>query len=406
MNIVVVGTQWGDEGKGKIIDYLAHQADVVIRYSGGENAGHRIQVDGQQYDFHLVPSGLLNDGSKVLLGTGMVVNPQSLFHELETLRALGVDWEGRVFISDRTHLVLPGYRNQDLSREKSSARPIGTTGKGIGIAYGNKALRLGVRIADLDDLDSFSHLSREEREFLEEYRPALLKMTVNMMSFLRHMKGKRCLFEGAQGVLLDLDMGTYPYVTSSSTTLAGVFTGGGLHFKELHKVIGVCKPYCTRVGNGPFPTEFRSHEDKLLQQIRTIGHEFGVTTGRPRRCGYLDLIALKHAVEIANVTSLAITHLDVLDSFDKIAICLGYEDEDTIVEDFPASVRQLERVQPVLKYLDGWKESIEHITDYQKLPANARAYLSFIEDYVGIPVSLISVGSARQQTIIVSPPWE
>ncbi|TFG59670.1 MAG: adenylosuccinate synthase [Spirochaetales bacterium] len=406
MNLVIVGAQWGDEGKGKIVDYLARDADTVIRYSGGANAGHTIVVDDATYKLHLVPSGIIYPGTTVVLGSSMVIDPQSLMEELSRLEAAGISWKGRVFISDRAHLVLPGYKERD--REKDSARktPLGTTGRGIGITYALKAFREGVRFADVFDSEMFIDLDEKDKAFIDSYRSSLKSMVFDVTAFMSGQKNKRVLFEGAQGVLLDLDCGTYPYVSSGCSSSFGAAAGTGIGPRDLDGVIGVFKAYTTRVGNGPFPSEFREDRDgNLGHTIREIGHEYGTTTGRPRRCGYLDLVSLRYACRTASIDSLALTHLDVYDTFDEIKACVGYRYKGREIADFPTSNEVLSSAEPVLKSFPGWKQDISSCGTYDSLPERARTYVSFIESFTAVPADIISVGSNRSQTILRKSFW-
>ncbi|HNQ96781.1 MAG TPA: adenylosuccinate synthetase, partial [Treponemataceae bacterium] len=296
MNVVVIGAQWGDEGKGKIVDYLAADSQCIVRFSGGANAGHTIVSDGVQYALHLVPSGILHANNTVYLGAGMVIDPEALFKELAMLTEKGIAWEGRVFISDRAHLVLPRYRELDKVRDAARKRPIGTTGRGIGTTYALKSERDGIRLADLTWKVKMADLEEEDRAFLSPYVDRLLAMKVNLTTELWKQRGKKILFEGAQGALLDLDLGTYPYVSSGFSSSAGAAIGGCVGPRSIDRVLGVFKAYSTRVGNGPMPTEFCANsQSELYTFVRETGREYGVTTGRPRRCGYLDLVALRYA---------------------------------------------------------------------------------------------------------------
>ncbi|HDQ15146.1 MAG TPA: adenylosuccinate synthase [Sediminispirochaeta sp.] len=407
MKIVVIGAQWGDEGKGKIVDFLAEESDLVVRFSGGANAGHTVVHGDATYKLHLVPSGVIYQDKKVVLGSAMVIDPESLFSELQTLQEQGIAWEGRVFLSDRAHLVLPSYKERDRELDAQRRNPIGTTGRGIGIAYAQKADRDGIRVADLADDDFLPSLRPEEREFLDPYIERFRKMSVNLSSFMEEYREARVLYEGAQGALLDLDMGTYPFVSSGCSTAAGACLGGAVGPMDIDGVLGVFKAYSTRVGNGPFPTEFRSERDgDLGNQIREIGHEYGVTTGRPRRTGYLDLPALRYSCRGNSITSLVLTHLDVYDQFDEITVCVGYRidgEEDTA---FPSSCRRLERAEPILKVFKGWKRDISGIKSYDDLPREAKEYIQFIEDFVDTPVGIVSVGPERSQTVIRQGVWQ
>jgi adenylosuccinate synthase len=407
MNVVVIGAQWGDEGKGKIVDFLSSEADVVVRFSGGANAGHTIVRGEDTFKLHLVPSGALYEDTRVVLGSGMVIDPEALQRELDTLTEQGVVWSGRVFVSDRAHLVLPRHKEEDKESDKRRPLPIGTTGRGIGMAYAAKARRDGVRVADLLDPKIFDHLSAEDRAFLEPYRDFFRDAAVNIHEFLHNRKaGEHVLLEGAQGALLDIDLGTYPFVSSGISAAAGASTGASLGPKELDRIVGVFKAYTTRVGNGPFPTEFREGWDADLEErIREIGNEYGVTTGRPRRCGYLDLPALRYTSRANSIDSLALTHLDVYDSFDEVKACVGYKIGGTVTEEFPASITALEAAEPVVKSFPGWKTPLRDVSTYEALPQAAKDYIAFIEEYTGSQVDIVSVGSERRQTIVRRGPW-
>ncbi len=410
MNVVVIGAQWGDEGKGKIVDYLSGETDLVVRYSGGANAGHTI-VDGDRtYKLHLVPSGIIYPNTTVILGSGMVIDPDALFTELEELNDVGISWRDRVLISDRAHLVLPSHRGEDISRDMRRSQPIGTTGRGIGVAYAHKALRDGIRIADLEWPEHLEELGDDDRAFLERHSEALLEMSVDIAAYLHPPGGEterqRVLFEGAQGVLLDIDIGTYPFVSSGSSAAAGAATGGGIGPRDIDHVLGVFKAYSTRVGNGPFPSEFDSDSNGELEEyIRETGREYGVTTGRPRRVGYLDLVALRYACQTNSIDSLALTHLDVYDELEEVRLCVAYESDEGTLDYFPASIPQLEQAHPVTRRFPGWRSPLGSCTSYEELPENARRYIEFIEEYLGVPVSIVSTGYQRDQTIVRRSIW-
>lgn len=407
MNTVVIGAQWGDEGKGKIVDYLADSAKYVVRYSGGANAGHTIVRGDDTYKLHLIPSGVLYSGTTVLLGTGMVIDPQALFEELEVLTKQGVKWEGRVLVSDRAHLVLPSYHRMDREQDEQRRRPLGTTGRGIGVAYAMKASRVGIRMGDIEEPAAVEHLDAESRECLEQFSSRLRDMTVDLVEFMRHTSSDdHILFEGAQGSLLDLDLGTYPYVSSGCSAAAGAALGGGIGPGKIDKVIGVFKAYSTRVGNGPFPSEFRSGDEGALEElVRERGREYGVTTGRARRCGYLDLVALRYICHANAIDTLAMTHLDVYDPVDEIKVCIAYESEEGTVDQFPSSAYALEHCKPVTKTLPGWKTDIGSTRSFDELPERAREYVSFVESFVDTPVGVVSVGYEREKTIVRDDLW-
>jgi adenylosuccinate synthase len=406
LKIVVIGAQWGDEGKGKIVDYLANEAQIIVRYAGGANAGHTIVIGGEQYALHLIPSGVFYSDKIVILGAGMVIDPVALFDEIKMLEDRGIDTKGRVFISDRAHLVLPHYKKIDKERDAARKKPIGTTGRGIGITYSMKSDREGIRIADLAWKDKMAELDAEDRDFLAPYTERLLAMSVELASYLVHRKNSQVLFEGAQGTLLDLDLGTYPYVSSGMSCAAGAAVGGCIGPRAIDKVLGVFKAYSTRVGNGPLPSEFDPDaEDELCRFVRETGREYGVTTGRPRRCGYLDLVSLRYACITNSIDSLVMTHLDVYDTFDEIKACIAYRIGDNIVEKFPASIEDLNNAKPVLRTFAGWKKSLAEALTYEEFPTAAMEYIDFIERYCETPIDIVSVGYDRKATIIRKSPW-
>ena len=407
MKVVVIGAQWGDEGKGKIVDYLAESAKYVVRYAGGPNAGHTIVVDGKEYALHQVPSGILHPDKSVFLGAGMVIDPEALFNELQMLKDNGIDWEGRVFISDRAHIILPRYRQMDKDRDAARKRPIGTTGRGIGIAYAEKAERDGLRLADLDWAAKMAEYDGKDKAYLDTYKERLLAMRVDLTAKMYEFRDDNILFEGAQGAMLDIDSGTYPYVSSGASCAAGAATGCGIGPHDLDVIMGVFKAYQTRVGNGPMPTEFNNEsEGELCEYVRKTGREYGVTTGRARRCGYLDLVALRYACRVNSIDSLVLTHLDIYDTFDEIEACIAYDIDGKIVTDFPANVAAMEQAKPVLQKFSGWKTSLKACRSYEKLPRSARDYVEFIEDYCKTPVGIISVGYERDETFIRKNPWK
>ena len=406
MNVVVMGAQWGDEGKGKIVDYLAQDAKYVVRFAGGANAGHTIVVDGRKYALHQVPSGILYPEKTVFLGSGMVIDPEALFAELQMLKDNGINWEGRVFISDRAHLTLPCYRQMDKDRDAARKRPIGTTGRGIGTTYSQKSERDGIRLADLDWEEKWNDLNQDDRDFLSQYKEKLISMRIDIAAKMWEVRKENVLFEGAQGAMLDIDSGTYPYVSSGASGSYGAASGAGVGPKSLDKIYGVFKAYETRVGNGPMPTEFNSEtESELCNYVRNTGNEFGVTTGRPRRCGYLDLVALRYACHVNSIDQLVLTHLDIYDDMDEIEACVAYDINGRIVTDFPANIPDLNAAKPVLEKFTGWKQSIKECTSYSKLPKNAKKYVEFIEAFTGTPVGIVSVGADRNQTFVREKIW-
>lgn len=407
MKVVVIGAQWGDEGKGKIVDYLAENAKYVVRYAGGPNAGHTIVVDGKQFALHQVPSGILYPEKSVFLGAGMVIDPEAFFAELQMLKDNGINWEGRVFISDRAHIILPRYRQMDKDRDAARKRPIGTTGRGIGIAYAEKAERDGLRLADLDWSEKMGEFDGEDKAFLDKYKDKLLSMRVDLTEKMYEFKKDNILFEGAQGAMLDIDSGTYPYVSSGASCAAGAATGCGIGPHDINKILGVFKAYETRVGNGPMPTEFNNDsEGELCKYVRDTGREYGVTTGRARRCGYLDLVALRYACRVNSIDSLVLTHLDIYDTMDQIEACVAYDIDGKIVTDFPANVEAMSKAKPILEKFSGWKTSLKECRSYGKLPKNAKKYVEFIEGYTGTSIGIISVGYERNETFIRKNPWK
>jgi adenylosuccinate synthase len=421
--VAVVGAQWGDEGKGKIVDVLAERATIVARYQGGANAGHTVRVEGEEFVLHLIPSGILYPGVRCLLGNGTVVDPWTLLDEMAGLAGRGIDLERRLGISSRAHLVLPYHRMLDRALEASrGVDRIGTTGRGIGPAYRDKVNRTGLRVGDLRDPgraeevvraacqaanDVMERLELEDRtepeevlEALEEIGPRVLELATDVGQEVRDglAEGGRVLLEGAQGSLLDVDHGTYPFVTSSTTTAGGAAAGVGIGPTMIDEVIGVVKAYTTRVGNGPFPTELAGEE---AERLRSLGDEFGATTGRPRRPGWFDGVAVNFASGVNGLTGLAVTKLDVLDSFRELQVALGYTLEDEPLARFPDSAAELERVRPVYETLPGWCEDTTTARRWEDLPELARGYLERLEQLAGAPIRWVSVGQARRQIIHV-----
>jgi len=425
-NIVIVGTQWGDEGKGKIVDLLAEFADIVVRFQGGNNAGHTMVVDGKQFISHLVPSGILQ-GKTCLLGNGMVVDPEVLVEELDNLNNKGIDvGPDRLKISEKAHIIMPYHKHIDLARENMKGdQKIGTTGRGIGPCYEDKATRRGVRFVDLLDPKEFAEkvktILKEKNFYLENFFSA---KTLDPVSIIDQYKGyadrlsphvinisivmnqaikenKQILFEGAQGTHLDIDHGTYPFVTSSNTVSGNACCGAGIGPKEITGVVGIVKAYTTRVGSGPFPTELF---DEIGDKIQKKGAEFGATTGRKRRCGWLDTVLLRNAARLNGLTGLVITKLDVLDGLEDLKICTGYEYNGKIIRDFPASLKMLGSCKPIYEVLPGWPEDISDVRKLQDLPENAKNYLNRIEKLVETPIDIISVGPGREETIVVNNP--
>lgn len=419
-NKIVVGTQWGDEGKGKITDMLAETADVVVRYGGGNNAGHTVIVGDERFELHLIPSGILYREKINIIGNGVVVDPTAIVEEMEGLSARGISLE-QLFISETAHVVMPYHRLVDLlEEERKGEAKIGTTGKGIGPAYTDKVARQGIRMIDLIDPDCFYHKLQDAlsyqnlilekiyqaeplkaEELMESLQPDINKLKphiVNTSLLLEQAEreGKKIFFEGAQGTLLDIDYGTYPYVTSSNPTAGGVCTGAGIGPTLIDDVIGVAKAYLTRVGEGPFPTELTDQTGKLL---RDNGHEYGVTTGRPRRCGWFDLPILKHARRVNGLTELALTKLDVLTGLKEIKLCVAYHYRGKTLEEFPNSLEILSGCQPVYQSLPGWTEDLSAIREYDQLPENAKKYVERLEELLDIPVKTIGIGPGRKEAI-------
>jgi len=421
---IIVGAQWGDEGKGKITDLLAARANLVVRYQGGDNAGHTVVYRGETFRLHHIPSGILYPHVDCVLGNGMVVNPRTLTEEMDALARRGIRLEGRLHISGKAHVVMPYHIALDRAAERMRGKGrIGTTGRGIGPAYTDKAARTGIRVEDLLDADLFAAKVEaalrmknpllqlvygaspfEPEAIVEQYLPLaerLRPFVTDTSSLIGEAlrSGKEVLFEGAQGTLLDLDHGTYPYVTSSSPCTGGALTGTGVGPGHISCVIGVSKAYTTRVGAGPFPTELKDETGELL---RKRGHEYGTTTGRPRRCGWLDGVALRYAVMVSGITELAITKLDVLSGLARLRICVAYEHGGERMERFPSSVAVLARCRPLYEEFPGWKEDISEARTLDSLPREARDYLARIEELAGVPISYISVGPERDQTIRVT----
>ena len=427
-NVVVIGAQWGDEGKGKVVDLLTEQAAAVVRFQGGHNAGHTLVIDGEQTILHLIPSGILHDGVRCMIGNGVVLSPQALLSEVETLEARGVPVRERLRISPACALILPYHIALDQARERArGSNAIGTTGRGIGPAYEDKIARRGIRVGELLDPARFEQRLREVMEYhnfalqhyfktdpvdvsatldealqqAEQIRP----MVADVVALLHALRedGANILFEGAQGALLDIDHGTYPFVTSSTTTAGGAASGSGVGPCDLDYILGIVKAYTTRVGSGPFPTElFDADGDRLGEQ----GHEFGATTGRPRRCGWFDGVALRTAVNINSVSGLCLTKLDVLDGLDTLQLCVGYVDSSGETVANPLDADDYERLLPVYESMPGWNESTLGARSLEALPAAARAYIARIEEVAGAPIDIISTGPDRVETIVLRHPFD
>ncbi|OEH91734.1 adenylosuccinate synthase [Bacillus solimangrovi] len=421
-SVVVVGTQWGDEGKGKITDYLSENAEVVARYQGGNNAGHTIAFNGETYKLHLIPSGIFFNDKICVIGNGMVVDPKALVQELAYLHERGVSTDN-LRISNRAHVILPYHLKLDaVEEERKGANKIGTTKKGIGPAYMDKAARVGIRIADLLDREEFElklahNLKEKNRLFEKMYETEGFKLEDILDEYyeygqqIKHHvcdtsvvlnnaldEGRRVLFEGAQGVMLDIDQGTYPFVTSSNPIAGGVTIGSGVGPSKIKHVVGVSKAYTTRVGDGPFPTEL---DNEIGQQIREVGREYGTTTGRPRRVGWFDSVVVRHARRVSGITDLSLNSIDVLTGIETLKICVAYKYKGEVIDEFPASLKILEQCEPVYEELPGWKEDITGVSNLTELPQNARHYIERISQLTGIPLSIFSVGPDRKQTNMV-----
>jgi adenylosuccinate synthase len=424
--IVVIGAQWGDEGKGKIVDLLAERFDIVVRYQGGHNAGHSVQVGDRSFVLHLLPSGIVHQGKICVLGNGMVIDPKAFFEEADRLMEQGIEVSpDRVKISSRAHLILPYHRALDhTSEERLGNEKVGTTLRGIGPAYEDKAGRRGIRTADamvpdvlrsriernLEDANRIIQAYGGEKLDVDEIFNEMSRLTERLGNFIGDTthylnvaaaSGQSILLEGAQATLLDVDHGTYPFVTSSSTTVGGAICGTGLAPHRLTGVLGIVRTYTTRVGEGPFPTEMLEGEAELGQLIRERGREYGASTGRPRRCGWFDAFATRYAAEINGFTSVALTKLDVLDALDEIRVCTGYQLDGKVCDSLPAVAQDLRRIEPIYATLPGWKSSTVGTTEMTSLPANARRYVDFLSEQIGVEIGLVSTGPERSQTIIV-----
>jgi len=415
--LVVVGAQWGDEGKGKLVDVLAERADWVVRYQGGANAGHTVHIGDTKFVLRQIPSGILHAGVRCAIGNGVVLDPDTLFSEVDRLVADGIDVEGRLYISDRAHLVLPYHKL--LDGESSASKEIGTTGRGIGPAYEDKIARRGVRVLDLRHPDRVRQLvergvehangqlsrftdrradAASTIELLTRLTPRLLSLSedVGLRMYQAIESRAAVLLEGAQGSLLDIDHGTYPFVTSSNTTSGGAAVGAGIAPTAIDAVLGVVKAYTTRVGHGPLPTEI---EGELGERVRALGNEYGAVTGRPRRCGWFDAVVVRYAARVNGLSGLAVTKLDVLDTLDRIAICNGYRVGDEVYHEFPGDVTALEHIEPIYEWFEGWNQPTNEARTLDALPANARRYLDRIRELVATPIVYVSVGTRRDQII-------
>jgi len=421
-NRAVLGCQWGDEGKGKIVDLLAAEADIIARFQGGANAGHTIVVGDCKYVLHLIPSGVIQPGKKCYIGNGVVLDPFGFEEELSFLSERGIEYRGRLFVSPAANLVLPYHKLIDTLDERArGTSSIGTTMRGIGPAYVDKVARHGIRVADLfaperlrkrldyqrvikaryldgsdDERADLDRTYEKLLEFAQLVKPMVVDVSYHL--FQANKEGKSILFEGAQGSMLDVDLGTYPFATSSNTTVGGILTGLGVGPRMIDEVVGVVKAYTTRVGAGPFPTEL---VDSVGERLRTLGDEYGATTGRPRRCGWLDLVALRHTTRINGVNSIAVTKLDVLDEMDEIKVCTHYQLDGQTVEQVPLDLAELVHVKPVYKTLPGWKADTTGLTKFSQLPPKARDYLNFVAEDLSVSILIVSTGARREQTIMV-----
>lgn len=418
---VIIGAQWGDEGKGKLVDVLSENVDIVARYQGGANAGHTVYIDEKKYILHLIPGGILRENTTCIIGNGVVFDPIAFFEELDFLKDNSISTQGRLFISDRAHVIFPYHKLIDQLKEESlNKKKIGTTGRGIGPAYVDKFNRSGIRITDLSDRvllkekiennleiinrdlkEIYKKSTVKSSEILKQINGYIEKLTPFVKNTSKYLydswkSGASIILEGAQGCLLDVDFGSYPYVTSSNPTSGGAITGTGLPPQSLQDIIGVIKAYITRVGGGPFPSE---ETGETGERLRKSGSEFGATTGRPRRCGWLDVVAAKHAVCLNGFTELALTKLDVLDEFEKIRVCTSYKLNGEVIDDFPASAKRLSLCNPVYETIDGWQSPTDHCRKFEDLPDKARLYIEYLEDIIQVPIKYISVGADRRQII-------
>jgi adenylosuccinate synthase len=423
-NIVVVGAQWGDEGKGKVVDVLTPYVDVVVRYQGGNNAGHTVVVGREKFVLQSIPSGILHPGRRCVIGCGVVIDPASLIEEMESLVQRGVSLDGNLYISKNAHLIMPYHPALDRASEsRAGKRRIGTTGKGVGPAYADKAARVGIRMADLLDERLFrekleANVFQKNRLLREIYDTETFTVDNILHQYLRYAgwlapyitdtalllsrwieAGSSVLFEGAQGTMLDIDHGTYPFITSSSTTAGGASTGTGVPPTKINGVLGISKAYCTRVGGGPFPTELHG---ELAELLRARGNEFGAVTGRPRRCGWVDAIGLRYAARINGLDTIALTKLDVLDACETVKICVGYRYRGELLTDFPEEERIWHEAEPVYEELSGWQTPTHGLREYADLPTKAREYLDRLAELIGVSFSLVSTGAVRDETILVA----
>ncbi len=427
-NVVVIGTQWGDEGKGKLVDLLTERADAVIRFQGGHNAGHTLVINGKKTILHLIPSGILRDGVICAIGNGVVLSPKALLEEIGILEKAGLPVRDRLLISEACALILPVHVSLDLTREKArGSKAIGTTGRGIGPAYEDKVARRGLRAGDLLNPADFAERLKDLLEYHNfalthyyqaqpvDYQQTLTEALelgeqikpmlgdVSEVLYAYQDQGKNILFEGAQGAMLDIDHGTYPYVTSSNTTSGGAACGTGVGLLDFDYVLGITKAYSTRVGNGPFPTEL---DNDVGGHLSSKGAEFGATTGRARRCGWFDAVLMRKSARLNSLSGICLTKLDVLDGLEKIGICTGYQVDGKQIDTVPVGADKYALCQPIMEELPGWSESTVGITSYENLPANAKAYIKRIEELVGVPVDILSTGPDRNETIVLRHPFD
>jgi adenylosuccinate synthase len=424
MNRILIGAQWGDEGKGKIIDVLARKSDIIVRYQGGNNAGHTVKFDNERFVLHLIPSGILHPGKVCVIGNGVVLDPEAFFEEVKVLEAKGIRVRGRLFVSEQAHLLFPYHRLMDALRESSIAKKemIGTTKKGIGPCYADKMARVGIRVGDLKHPAYFKErlvsVLREKNEVLKKiyghaelpfsdiyrhfigFRKQMLEFAIDTPHYLYEAacKGRKILFEGAQGTMLDVDHGTYPFVTSSNATVGGAIAGSGISPTLIDKVIGVVKAYTTRVGEGPFPTQF---PEALMKDIQKKGEEFGSTTGRPRRCGWFDAVVARYAVRINGINEMAVMKLDVLSGLPELKIGVAYRLGGKLCRHYPTSIYEFSRCRPVYETMKGWQEDLSNVKRWKDLPVNARRYLKRLETLMETPIRIVSVGSKRHQTVFL-----
>jgi len=427
-NVVVVGAQWGDEGKGKVVDIYTEYADDIVRYQGGNNAGHTLVVGDEKVVLHLIPSGILHEGKRCIIGNGVVLDPEVFIREITKLKESGrIKDDSCLLLSESLHVIMPYHKRIDIAREaKSGDKKIGTTGRGIGPCYEDKIGRRGIRLMDLIDSETFARKLKEfliEKNFLLEqflgeppcsfdeifaeyqgYADVLRRYVADTALILNNDldSGKKALFEGAQGTLLDVDHGTYPFVTSSSTCSGGASTGSGVSPRQIHEIIGISKAYVTRVGSGPFPTELL---DDTGEKLRQIGGEFGATTGRPRRCGWFDAMVIRYAVRVNGLTGIALTKLDVLSGFDTVKVCTGYTYNGKALETLPSRLEIFEKCQPVYEELPGWSQDITGASSFEELPPNAQSYVRRLEELAGCQIVMVSVGPRRDQSIVLRNPF-